>query len=450
MSASPSAQSNGQPTPNGGPPRPSQFTRKPKPADPLRQPRKKAVRAPNLPKGAAPPTISNRPTAPARGLYPVNGAAPPTNGAVPGQKFDGWTRQPTGRYQDFPLYTTKKALREGLRYHIIRFSSKTEVNPANPEEFIRPVTLHRRDPKQPPPGQVGKEDVVMDDVPMDSKEREKMEILKAEKDAKRAADLAQIAPSRNHPAQKKNQAFKGEKTSQVFRLDKTEEQKKASDLRYEEALPWHLEDAESKNTWVGNYEAALSDTNAMLVIDGGRFLMVPMEKWYKFTAKNKFRAFTIEEAEAQLNKKTKEARWVMQETEKKAATKAQPMHRLYTVKSESQTAKSANKSEMADMDELDFAEDDLFQDDDEQVTVEPNDDEETKETQSKIKREQLNANIFDQANEALVEKELEKELEEMEAEKKLGKKTRKALTRREKNWIYESDSDHPYSESVSI
>ncbi|CAG8951743.1 hypothetical protein HYFRA_00005544 [Hymenoscyphus fraxineus] len=441
---SPSAASNGQtPTPNsGGAPR---YTRKLKAADPLR-PRKKIVRAPNIPKGAAPIRVVKRPAAaPARGLYPVNGVAPSTNGAAPAQKtHDGWTHAPKGRVVDFPLYTTKKALREGLRYHVIRFSSKTDVNPANPEEFIRPVTLHRRDPKQPPPGQVGKEEIV-DEQPMDSKEREKQEILKAEKERKRAEDQAQIAPSRNHPAQKKNQAFKGEKTSQVFRLDKNEEEKKASDLRYEEALPWHLEDAEGKNTWVGNYEAALSDTNAMLVIDGSRFLMVPMEKWYKFTAKNKFRAFTIEEAEAQLSKKTKEARWVMQEGEKKI--KAPPMTNMYTVKAESRTARNANKSELAEMDDLDFAEGDLFQDDDEQATVEPDNDEDTKEAQSKIKREQLNANYFNQADEAQVEELEQKERDEDEAKKRAGKEVKKALTKREKNYLYDSDSDHPYSDS---
>jgi transcription initiation factor TFIIF subunit alpha len=336
----------------------------------------------------------------------------------------------------------------------MRFSTKKDVDPANQEseqqeQFIRPVTLHRRDPKQPSRAEIGKEEEIPD-VVMDSKEREKLEIAKAEKDAKRAADLAQIAPSGNNAAAqaKKNHPFRMEKTTQVYRLDKTQDEKKASDLRYEEALPWHLEDAEGKQTWVGNYEAALSDTNVMFLIEGERFLMVPIEKWYKFTAKNKFATFTIEEAEAKMGKKTKESRWVMKDKQD-ALLKAPPMHRLYTVKSESNTAKNANKSEMQDMDDLDFAEGDLFQDDDEQATVEPDNDEETKETQAKIKREQQAANIFDQANEAEVEKELEKELLEMEAEKKIGKKTRKALTRRERNLIYESDSDHPYSDTVS-
>jgi transcription initiation factor TFIIF subunit alpha len=241
----------------------------------------------------------------------------------------------------------------------------------------------------------------------------------------------------------------------VHRLDKNAEQKKASDLRYEEALPWHLEDADNKNTWVGNYEAALSDTNVILVPDGSKFRMIPVEKWYKFSAKGQFKTYTIEEAEAKMGKKVKESRWVMKSNEQKEMDRAaqdtrKNLHHLYTVKSESNTFKSSNKRETADMDDIDFEADDLFQDDDEQATVEPDQDEDAKDAQDRIKREQLGANVFNQANEAEVEKELEAEEKEEEERKKLGKGVKKALKKRERNLIYESDSDHPYSDSVSI
>ncbi|RDL31405.1 Uncharacterized protein BP5553_09614 [Venustampulla echinocandica] len=462
MSASPSGQSNGRtPTPGSGVP---QFIRKSKPADPLRprqKPRQKLVLQ-KLPPGAPGPKPKG-PGAPARPgparQYPVNGTAPqkPQSGSQPStinganapKSHGGWTNAPTGPYQDFPLYTTKRALREGIRHHISRFATKKDIDPVNQDEFTRPVVLHRRDPRQPPPGKAAKEEELAPDELMDSKEREKLEIMKAEKEARRAADLAQIAPTGNNAAAlaaKKTQSFRNEKTTQVYRLDKTEEQKKASDLRYEEALPWHLEDADNKNTWVGNYEAALSHTNVIFVIDGSRFLMIPIEKWYKFTAKNQFKTLTIEEAEAQLNKKTREPRWVMRDNEKKGA-EVGPMHKLFTVKSESKTFLNASKGERQDMDDLDFAESDLFQDDDEQPTLEPDHDEESKEAQTKIKREQLGANFFGQANEVEVERELEQEEKDTEQQRKLGKKVRKALTRRERNLIYESDSDHPYSET---
>ncbi|KAF4622745.1 hypothetical protein G7Y89_g14282 [Cudoniella acicularis] len=453
MSASPSGLSNGQtptPTPNGGPP---QFIRKPRAADPLR-PRKKPVRRPNLPPGASVPKSKDPvPVASHVGRYPVNGIAPrpqaAANGANAPKTYGGWTNPPAGPVQDFPLYTTKRALREGLSYHIARFASKKDIDPNNQDEFTRPVVLHRRDPKLLP-GRAGKEDEMQIDDQMDSKEREKLEILKQEKEARKAADLAQIAPTGNNPstAAKRNQPFNKEKTARHWRIDENEEDKKSSTLKYEENLQWHLEDAENKNVWVGNYEAALSDTNVIFVIDGARFLMVPIEKWYKFTPKGQFKAFTIEEAEARMSKKTKESRWVMKENEKKEAQlKAPPMHKMYTVKSESSTFKNANKSEKQDMDDLDFDSDDLFQDDDEQATVEPDKDEDVKDAQEKIKREQLSANVFGATDENDVEKELAEELKELEKAKKLGKKTRKALTRRERNLIYESDSEHPYSSS---
>ncbi|KAL2065680.1 hypothetical protein VTL71DRAFT_3350 [Oculimacula yallundae] len=465
MSASPSGQSNG-PTPNGGPPR-SQFVRRAKAADPLVA-RKKPIRRQNVLPNASGPKRNGVVPGSGRPLpqYPVNGVMPP-RGAAPstmkqengvGMETDngGWTHPPTGIFQDYPLVTSKRALREGMRYHVARFASKKGVDPQDQNEFTRPVLLHRRDPKQPPPGKAVKdEDTAMADDPIDSKEREKQEIAKAEKEKQKAADLAQIAPTGNNAsalAAKKNQSFRNEKTTQVHRLDKTEEQKKMSDLKYEEALPWHLEDADNKNTWVGNYEAALSDTNVVLVVEGSTFKMIPVEKWYKFTAKGQFKTFTIEEAETRLAKKTKESRWVMKSNEEKESARMQQdtrkaMHGLYMVKAESNTFKNAGKSERQDMDDLDFEEGDLFQDDDEQVTVEPDNDEDTKDAKERVKRDRQGANIFDQTNEADVDEEEEEDKKEQEQRKKLGKEVTKALRKRERNFVYNSDSDHPYSET---
>ena len=55
---------------------------------------------------------------------------------------------------------------------------------------------------------------------------------------------------------------------------------------------------------------------------------------------------------------------------------------------------------------------------------------------------------FGEADEAEVEKELEEEEKQAEVKKKLGKKMKKALQKREKNYLYDSDSSHPYSTSV--
>ena len=382
----------------------------------------------------------------------------PSNGTNAPQAYGGWTHPPTGEYTDFPLITTKRALREGLRYHVAKFNSKKDIDPTNQDEFTRPVVLHRRDPRAVG-GKDGKEEEMAGDETMDSKEREKAEIAKAEKDARRAADLAQIAPTGNNAsaAAKKGQTTKLPKTQQIYRTDKTEEDKKKSDLRYEEALPWHLEDADGRNAWFGNYEAALSDINVIFVVEGSSFRMIPAEKWYKFTQKAQFKTFTIEEAESRLSKGARETRWSMQTHEKaKLEKEAQESRNLmyfggrsfYTVKGESSSFKNSSKRETEDADELDFEADDLFQDDDEQATVEPDQDEEVKEAQGRIKREQLGANIFDLAVEAEVDKELAEEKKEEERRKLLGKGVTKALKKREKNYIYESDkSSNPFDSS---
>ncbi|KAH8601595.1 hypothetical protein B0O99DRAFT_606985 [Bisporella sp. PMI_857] len=451
MSDSPSGLSNGRtPTPNGGPP---QFVRKPKPkTDPLVARKKKPVRRENLPiqSRLAPnePQMLRKPS-------PATSTAPRALPPQPPRMSGGWTQQPSGEFQDFPLVTTKQALLEGMRHHIARFASRKDIDPTDQDTFLRPISLHRRDPRQPV-GKAAKEEELIQDVVVDSKEQERLDILKAEKEAQRAADLAQIAPSGkgpNAPASKKNQAFRNEKTSQVFRLDKTEAQNKESQLRYEEALPWHLEDSDYKNVWVGNYEAALSDTTVVFVAEHARFKMIPVEKWYKFTQKNQFEgSFTIEEAEEAFKKKHKESRWAKKQIQEKAQQEQQAQDRarytkLFTVKAESATFKNATKTETQDADEVDFDLAEDFQDDDEQPGVVPDEDVTEKEAKERIKRDQLAANVFNQTNEADVDAEEQEDEEEAEANKRLKKEIRKALTKREKMTIYESDSSNPYASS---
>jgi transcription initiation factor TFIIF subunit alpha len=463
MSASPSGPSNsGTPTANGAP---TKFMRKPKPADPLRKSSSRPQRPPPLskssaikPNGLKPigrPGHAPQSSTPSRTVgFSSNG---PNSASLP-KAQSGFTEVPQGKYEDYPLYTTKKALKDGLRYHVARFAArKKDIDPSDQNEFTRPVSLHRRDPRLPPPGKAVKGEDPATGLPLDDKDQEKLEIARLEREAQRAADLAQIAPTGNNAsalAARKNAAFRNEKTTQIYRNDSNEAQKKESDLKYEEAIPWVLEDAENKHTWVGTYEAALSSANVILVIDGNSFKMVPIEKWYKFTPKNQFKTMTIEEAEAQMSKKSKVSRWAMhtqeqqqQDQEKKDTQRL--VAGLYKVKGESSTFKRSGKTETQDADDIDF-EGDLFEDDDEQPTVEPDRDEETKHAADKIKREQLGANLFGEGDENEVEKELQEEEKEEEAKKKLGKSMKKALKKREKNYLYDSESSHPYSTSVWI
>uniref|UniRef100_A0A8H7N6R5 Uncharacterized protein n=1 Tax=Bionectria ochroleuca TaxID=29856 RepID=A0A8H7N6R5_BIOOC len=68
----------------------------------------------------------------------------------------GWMDPPPPGAQDIPIMTTKKELLQGMRFHLMKFAqSKMDDKPVDPtdqNEFARPVTLQRRDARQPPAG----------------------------------------------------------------------------------------------------------------------------------------------------------------------------------------------------------------------------------------------------------------------------------------------------------
>ena len=447
---SPSGLSNGQTsTPKGEPPK---IIRRHKTTDPLR-PRKKPVERrqnvqakPNAAGRTGSAPLQKGATAPARNSNPsthhpsVNGARPPL--------ASGASSQP-GDYEYYPLVTTKKELRESMRFHLARFASSKVVDPADPDQFTRPIRLARRAP-QDQRQRSKDEDVTMEDVP-DSKERERLEILKAQKEARRAADQAQIAPVGNNAtalAARKARSDRTEKTSQSRRKDKNEEQQKESALRYEEAFSWYLEDdAEPPNSWMGIYEAALSEVNVAFYADGSVFRMVPIEKWYKFIPKGLTKTMTTEEAEMAMKKKAKETRWAMREDKVKQERNAkEDMFRhgfgmSFAVKGESSTALRATKTEGRDMDDLDFDADDLFQDDDETMNYHPEKDEEAEAAKDKVKREQLGAGVFDLRDEREVDKEAEIEKRQEEARKE-DVRGRKKHLKRDKAMIDDDSSDY--------
>ncbi len=361
----------------------------------------------------------------------------------------------------FPLFTSKRALIEGLRHHVAKFASKKSIDITNEQNFTRPVRLHRRDPRAPLAGAGnGKdEDSNVSDVkavPSDEKDRARQEMLWEERRVQREADMAQIAPTASQPTATKHNAFK-KKTQQVYRKNDSAAAQKESKLRYEEALPWHLEDFDNKNTWVGNYESALSGIHVALAVENERYYMFPVEKWYKFTPKNIFKTLTIEEAEQRMDKKVKEPRWFMESqraaTMEKAETQEKKVgKKLFLGKWENdsggQASNAARKTEAVDADDLDF-EEDRFADDEENQLFE-GEEEEAKQAEDRIKRDQLQANIFDLKDEKEYDKAEDEEKRETELSKKLGKSVRKALMKREKNYIYDDDTDeNPYSDEVN-
>ncbi|PHH77910.1 hypothetical protein CDD80_7592 [Ophiocordyceps camponoti-rufipedis] len=368
----------------------------------------------------------------------------------------GWSEPAPQHHSDIPIMMTKKALLNGVRYHLMRFNqskmNEKPIDPTDQDAFARPVTLHRRDPRQPPPGRVPKVEDREQQL-LDEKEAEKMAQMRAEREAQRAIDQAKIAPVAKETNPKRPKKQKEEKTM-FNRAPKTEAAKKESDIRYEEALPWHLEDADGKNIWVGTYVAALSESTVAFMIDKSVFRVVPLEKWYKLTSKPPFQPFTIDEAEAFMNRKMDVGRWVMKDEERKAgqndleATRRLLYGRGQMVKTESATFKAASRLEKLDHDDLDVSGDE-FQDDDEAPNFERNDDEDAKESKERIRREQLGANLFGDGDEQEVDKELQEQLQEELERQKYGKATKKALIKRDREDIYASDDseENPWSSS---
>ncbi|OQD80479.1 hypothetical protein PENANT_c035G02916 [Penicillium antarcticum] len=431
--------------PNGAPP---MRMRRPKAADPLVRPKRRP--APK-PAGAAPggrtatktlptrPPVSNNPPATIeRSSLGVTSNNAPVNG------FSGPLL--TDKYFDYPVVTTKRALMEGLKHHIARFASKKNVDPRDETQFTRPVRLHRRDPRRGQDSHPSRfEDP--DAPPMDEAEREAFDARRAAREKERAENMAQIAPALGTTSKRPNAPK--QKTQQVFKSDMTPEEVAKMRIKYEEALHWHLEDFDNKHTWVGNYEAALSGTHAVFVLDGGKMRMIPAEKWYKFSAKSNFKALTIEEAEKFMAKKVKDPRWFMekqQELEQKRELDTYAKQRkVYAGK----PCLPASGGAGLEAGEMDF-EEDRFADDEEHDDGLFNDDEDAKDAEKRIKEDQLKANVFDLKDEKDYEAEEKRELREREARHVLGKSVRKALKKREKNFDYSSGSENnPYSDDES-
>lgn len=436
--------------PNGAPPL---KMRRPKAADPLVRPKRRPTAKP----GAA-TSSGNKPASKPVSARPTSTAMPKSQSekSIPTSRdgslsVNGFSSPlVAGTYADYPLVTTKRALREGLKHHIARFASKKSVDPRDESQFTRPVRLQRRDPRAKSHEVNEGRDQAMHKAAsessqqMDEADREDFETRRAAREKERAENLAQIAPSVASGPKRANNISKP-KTQQVSKTDMTPEEVAKTKLKYEEALPWHVEDFDSKNVWVGNYEAALSETHAAFVLENtGKMRMIPVEKWYKFTAKSQFKPLSIEEAEKFMSKRVKDPRWFMEKQQEAAQQKElesfAKQRRVYAGKQGTPAG-----GDGLEADEMDF-EEDRFADDEEHDDL-YNEDEDAKVAEKRIKQDQLKANVFDLKDEKEYEEEEHREKKEKEAQRVLGKKVRKALQKREKNYDYSSGSDvNPYSD----
>ncbi|KAK4126286.1 Rap30/74 interaction domain-containing protein [Parathielavia appendiculata] len=377
----------------------------------------------------------------------------------------GWTEKPPEQYTDFPLVMTKRSMLEGLRHHIMRLSNSkgdssrakgdAVVDVTNQDQFPRPVTLLRRDPRLPPAYRMAVKEESAPADPAEAAEFERIRQLKAQKEAQRALDQAQIAPVLKGHEPKPKQSNKKEKPTAFYGRN-SDVQKKESKIHYEETWPWHLEDAEGKaGVWVGSYIASLSDTNVALVIDGARFRMIPLERYYRFDEKPKFDTLSLDDAEKMMYEIKEIKRWVMKQKDQEQMEREKNETRQFLrgptrVKTESATSRLARRTERQDDFELDISGDE-FQDDDEAPGFEADEDEEAKEAKDRIRREQVSANTFGEGEEDKVEQqEREEQLEKLRS-KIIGKQTVKTLKKLEHGLDYDdlesgSDENNPFTD----
>lgn len=249
--------------------------------------------------------------------------------------------------------------------------------------------------------------------------------------------MADIAP---HGGGRFKRGNSKKKTRQLKRLDE-----EAKRLRFEEFYPWVMEDFDGFNTWVGSYEAGNSDSYVLLSVeDDGSFTMIPADKVYRFTARNKYNTLTIEEAEKRMEKHKEGApRWFMKHLDESSKTTTRydrTLRRLRAV--DGNTRKADEDEDRDDNSEVELDYDEEFADDEEAPIIDGNE-EENKESEQRIKKEMLQANAM-----GLRDDDGEESDDELFGEKKIdeeGEKVKKALLKTDLGALYESDEDeNPY------
>ncbi|VVT57158.1 uncharacterized protein SAPINGB_P005563 [Magnusiomyces paraingens] len=429
-------------------------------ADPLRRPSRPLIKKP----GTGKPIVTK--TKPLLNSQPSTSVLASAIAAEP----DSSKSSDKTQYREYNLNACNEDDIKDLRYHLMRFHSKSEVDPVG--TFTKPIRLHRKDPRNmqnqltlaeleernkrlgittPIPKHLLAEPTATEEkvtgeepVKTENEESKTSDTANGKDDAKQKgktpseeADMSLIAPD-GGARRGKSHLFQ-KKTKQVVLGDTN-----ARKLRYEEYYPWILEDFDGKNTWVGNYEAGQTDAYVLFVFDNDGFKMVPAEKWYKMTPRNKYATLTSEEAEKQMEKGELPNRWVMKYfgNEEDSANKRPTNMRRRFRTTDSSTVDEMRRDD--DGNDIDF--DEEFADDEEAPIMEGNEDE-VKEVENKIKKEHQSAKISALFNEN--ENEEEEEEEDRKVDKQ-GKHMIKYLRSREKNINYETDDDsNPYATEES-
>ncbi|SMQ47694.1 unnamed protein product [Zymoseptoria tritici ST99CH_3D7] len=373
----------------------------------------------------------------------------------------GGNADENGTYDEYEITIQRSSLDKGIRYHALKLHSRTDaagkpfpVSPYDESQFVRPMRLHRRYARD----KMEVADLSDANSGADDKEREQMTARRAERQAEREENQKLIAPTggeASKPVKKKAQkkVEEGRDNTDPVRM-------KRQQLRYEEARPWHLEDFEGKNVWVGSYEQALSENSIMLVLAEGGFQMVPVEKWYKFIQTNKVNAMDSEEVEKHMAKKFNMPRWALgtqlanEVARKEARSQMIQAHRAKSREADDDVPKREmdDGDFQADKDMLDLDVQDEFQDDDEGMLFQGEDGEDGDDIAKRIYLEMRDAGLggtgVKKEDVDPVEEERRREMAERDEMVK-HKRLRKQLRKKEHQNQYDSDDSNadPYASS---
>ncbi|QPG75189.1 hypothetical protein FOA43_002539 [Brettanomyces nanus] len=401
------------------------------------------------------------------------------------KKEDNAKIEDAPQFDCFPLRACTKEDIEETRYHIMKFHSVKRVDPL--KDFEQPTRLHRKDPKNfqfqmsmkeleqktiddrerdiervekrkeymenkgIKPTELSQEQIDekieldgMSDEEraqrLDEKKREEDEIKRKQE---KENQMKLVAPDGG--ARKTKRQVLKKKTRQIRAYDETKRR-----LRYEEFYPWVLEDYDAKQAWVGNYEAGNTDNYCLLVLDNANkcFKLVPLEKYYRFTPRNKYATLTLEEAEAKMNKGNTGQRWLMRKMAEEVANGQRVDLRYRKFKTTSRPHhEDTEDGKKTDDEDMDY--DDEFQDDEEAPIMEGNE-EENKLVEGKMKKNMLRANnLIEHSDED--ESDIDDLFETRKVDKE-GKKLRKALVQNAMNEVYDTDDEenNPYLSDSEI
>ncbi|KAJ2162806.1 transcription factor IIF subunit tfg1 [Coemansia sp. RSA 552] len=194
--------------------------------------------------------------------------------------------------------------------NVMRFLSTKDVDMT---QFTPPVKMRRRNReyyrlKNKKRAEAAAAAAAAKDEPDEIKEDGGLDQVQEVVPQRPKADMNLIADVGSARRNKRN-LFK-KRTKQVFFAN---EDKRRLDI--EEARPWVLEDDDEQEVWTGSLEGGQNSEFVLFVLAEDGFRVVPVNRWYKFAPKLKYRTMSLDEAEEELRRLQKanadQDRWIM-------------------------------------------------------------------------------------------------------------------------------------------